>query len=505
MKISDCILNRIIYIYITIPLLIFLMFWLKPVYAAVSICVLICIIVSLFKAKIEPESINIKKVIFTATLLIALLWCILAGIGGLFYQNEPDWHYRNAIMHDLIDFSWPVIYDNGSALVYYFGYFLPSAIIGKMFLFLGFNNDYSFKIANYFALLWSAVGISLVFLKLYFLIPVKDSKKIFICMLFILFSGMDILLESNESISMMIDYHFCRFLYPSNTTILFFCYNQIICSWLIVFLFFKDYKNINNLGFYFVLMFFYAPMQAIGIFLFFFVMCILELIKGFKEKLLKNTIKNIFDLKNILSVLVLFPVIFLFMKSNYMTTGVESLSIEIEYIKFLFIIEEVLIFFILLLPTNSKNPIYWTAFLYLTILPFCNNALAHEMIMRVCLPSLAILSVFTIRLILTEIKNNQKLIKICRQLIIICFIIGTVTPMFEIVRGVTYSSDRNCIIKDEIKTLNNGINSELAEIMLKRDYMTKLDQYYLNYGSLEPNNYPFWKYLAAPKRNRNKT
>lgn len=51
------------------------------------------------------------------------------GIGGHYYQS-PDWDWRNAIFHDLIYKKWPVIYSEyDKALVYYIGYWLPSAAL----------------------------------------------------------------------------------------------------------------------------------------------------------------------------------------------------------------------------------------------------------------------------------------------------------------------------------------------------------------------------------------
>ena len=61
---------------------------------------------------------------------VILLWLFFSGIGDFSFQNH-DFHFRHAILRDLVNYSWPVHYEKYS-FSYYFSYFLPSALIGKI-------------------------------------------------------------------------------------------------------------------------------------------------------------------------------------------------------------------------------------------------------------------------------------------------------------------------------------------------------------------------------------
>jgi hypothetical protein len=70
--------------------------------------------------------------------LPSFLWVALSGIGGFGLQNW-DFNFRNAVLHDLVDYSWPVVYPQGRILLYYFTYWLPAALAGKIFGWFGAN------------------------------------------------------------------------------------------------------------------------------------------------------------------------------------------------------------------------------------------------------------------------------------------------------------------------------------------------------------------------------
>ena len=71
----------------------------------------------------------------------SLLWTYLGGMNGYYYQST-DWDCRNAIYFDLIQYKWPVTYDqNGAALVYYIGHWLPPAALAKLTVILDFHRN----------------------------------------------------------------------------------------------------------------------------------------------------------------------------------------------------------------------------------------------------------------------------------------------------------------------------------------------------------------------------
>ena len=125
-------------------------------------------------------------------MLFSLFWCYFAGIGGLWYQSS-DHDLRNAIFRDLINHNWPVYYQTADvAMVYYMGYWLPAAITAKIFLFI--SQNFSFIAGNIFLLLYSTFGVLLVFFHILRAVKIKNFIKVIIVILmFIFFSGMDII------------------------------------------------------------------------------------------------------------------------------------------------------------------------------------------------------------------------------------------------------------------------------------------------------------------------
>ncbi len=184
--------NYLVFVYLTLPILIFSFGWLKIEY---SILLAIALLFSTYKAIHQEDDLSEKFVIKKSTLLfvvlILIIWLLLSGIGGVGLQSW-DFHGRNAIFHDLISHSWPVQYDysnqtemmelfgSGGYLVYYVCFYLPSALIGKIFGCQG---------ANLFLFLWSFLGLLIVVLLLF-----KNLKKssVWIVFAFIFFSGMEV-------------------------------------------------------------------------------------------------------------------------------------------------------------------------------------------------------------------------------------------------------------------------------------------------------------------------
>lgn len=115
--------------------------------------------------------------------VLAIVWTWLAGLGG-FFQQMPDHNFRNAMLHDLIGNSWPVIWDAPEGLVamdYYLAWSLVPALVGKV---LGWTGA---TLAMAIVCAW---GIFLVLLLFARSVP---SWKWWIPVVFLLWSGQDIL------------------------------------------------------------------------------------------------------------------------------------------------------------------------------------------------------------------------------------------------------------------------------------------------------------------------
>src|SRR5690606_40225431 len=132
-------LQRISILYLTFPFILFCFGWLRLWIAIPASLIILFTLYQFFKQSSLPTSqasITNYPSVFTV-LLITALWIFFSGIGGFAFQNW-DHHWRNAVFHDLINFDFPVYYTKPEAgpikmLVYYIGYWLPSATVGKYF------------------------------------------------------------------------------------------------------------------------------------------------------------------------------------------------------------------------------------------------------------------------------------------------------------------------------------------------------------------------------------
>lgn len=144
--------------FLALPIGIFALGWLKPVWA---LLVILCLAAGMFfrpvmKAE-SPVTIPLWSLILLALGCIGI--SVFTGVGGFTYQ-DGDYFKHNAILADLFRREWPVAYaiDHGGplhpvAMVYYFAYYLPPALIGKLA---------GWEALRYSMVLWTSGGMFLM-------------------------------------------------------------------------------------------------------------------------------------------------------------------------------------------------------------------------------------------------------------------------------------------------------------------------------------------------------
>jgi hypothetical protein len=216
--------------YLIFPVVIFFLNWTNLAWQSFEIPT---VIFAFLKISKQYRTIPFKKFSsaeFATMFLVAFVWIWLSGIGGYAFQNW-DFQFRNAVLHDLIDFAWPVHYNSEHILTYYFTFWLPSALIGKL---MGWHSACSCLFC------WSLIGILLTFLLASNISKIRASH---LAVFFILFSGMDILGYFFEGLCW--DRQFFPKLgghienwaerliqYSSFTTQLYWVFNQAIPTWI---------------------------------------------------------------------------------------------------------------------------------------------------------------------------------------------------------------------------------------------------------------------------------
>ena len=416
------------YLYIVLPILIFFIGWCNNLTATVGTLIIIASLY--FSYKNAPKlwiPKNKKELFFLFSLfLIALVWTYLAGIGALAFQNF-DHSFRNTIFELLVSRSWPVYNDDSSMfLSYYIAFWLPSAVVGKVFN--------SVPLGYYFQIIWASLGIFLFF---YYVIATLKKKSYIPILIFIFFSGLDFfghLLFSNYETIFDITAHMDWWLpnqFSSMTTHLFWVFNQAIAAWLIVAMLNLEQNN-KNILFLYSCLFLHSTLPAIGIFPFIIYWCIKNGKNSFLN--LKSALTSLITFQNIIGSIYIFIVIYTYLSSNIAGTSIEfKVWTTLKYF-LIFILFEVGIYMIIIFNFFKKDIMYYIALFCFLLYPFVYIGNFCDFTMRGTIPALVVLYLMICRVL--QSKFFIKKCKIGYIILIFSLFIGAITPIHEIARTV---------------------------------------------------------------------
>ncbi len=439
------IIQKIAYLYLVFPLLIFCATWFN---FYTSIILLFSLIISYYFTKVSIESseqsyiLNKKNILLAV--VIASIWCFWSGIGGYVYQSS-DFSARNAVYRDLITRDWPVFLGQNSryALNYYFGYWIVPALFSKFF-----TNDMDtlFTIGLNILLLYTIFSVFIFLLLLVEFVKPKTQKQLILVLLFpIIFSGLDIIGAVKEYIPFFDDkaYNLTspqwwrihieiyngigEIQYSSFTTQLFWVFNQSIPCWIITMLLLKE-KTPQNYGILTTAGVFYCPLPMVGISIIMLTNCILFILNN--SFTLKEKIKKIISYSNIYIVPV-FIIVFLFISLNDAVDNTE-LNFKIKSISsyLLFCYLEFLCFLFFIYRKYYKEPLFYVMIIsLLTLCLFSFKEGLGDFQMRSTLSPLLLLLIFVLQYLL---DNPPKFNKI---MLCILLAIGIATPLVEFSRG----------------------------------------------------------------------
>lgn len=499
LKINLKTLNQLTIIYTAVPLLIFLLTWLKPYIAAIAfILFLYAIYVGYFKnIKIEINKLIDNKNLVLIILLVSFLWCYFAGLGGFWYQSS-DHDCRNAIFRDLINHSWPLYYDTAdAAMVYYIGFWLPAAVFAKIFLFV--SPMFSFFIGNIFLLMYSVFGIFLVFLHVLKATKVNSCfKTIIVLLMMLFFSGMDIA-GMNFNFSWHIEWWAQIAQFSSLSTVLFWVFNQGLPAWLLTLMFYNNKNKIENFGIISVLCFFCSPLPFMGLSVFLIVYTLKILVNELKKKQIKKYLCNVFSIQNIISVFFITPIICLYFVANHSTSANGVINSMTNQYNFVFIaviiyffILEAGIYLLLIYRQYEKELMFYVIFMSLMLCPFIKVGYAADFSMRASIPALLILFIMIVKFLFNN--YNFKKYKLRYLLLCFCLFLGSVTPTIEFVRGFYDVITNRSIFRatDFTKTFEGKIVYDQSNNTVSNS----------NFVTIKPSDKPFFKYLAKPKNSK---
>ena len=443
-------IKRISFLYLLVPFLIFCLGNLKPYLSIGTSLVFAWLFVKNWRSKTQKSGtylLSRRNIIYTV--LAVLLWVALSGIGGFAFQNI-DFHIRNAIFRDLINFSWPVRYYTNPTdpsipynLVYYTGFWLPAALVGKISGWLAAN------IALY---VWTVLGILLTLFLLASKIKLTIPK---LTLLLIFFSGMDGLGTLIKIIAVPnaidrlwppifhLEWWMPGFQYSSFTTQLFWVFNQAIPAWLCMALLFMVGERKNILMIWSLCCFF-APLPAIGMLPYVVLKIPKELmdsenlninpkiqsIRNFFGRLFQD-VRALMSIENVLGGGLILGVSLLYFSSNVQFSNTAgSADQPIEWLFYaIFLPFDGLILWWVFKSRYKANLNWYLAGALLIAIPLIKIGSAHDFCMRGSIPTLFMLVLWSAE---TLAAPGTK----ARAALILLLGIGAITPLYEINRSV---------------------------------------------------------------------
>lgn len=479
-------LRTITSIYLSIPVLIFLIGYIKWYYAAIGVGAIVYSLYDISRKKemvLEEKQIELPIWNIIVAFFLVLIWTHLGGMNGYWYQST-DYSVRNAILRDLITHSWPVTYQGGNtALVYYIGHWFPAAAIGKIIAKLFGSIQTAWIAARVSLWIWSSIGLTILVLLLFLFLKADTlKKKIITILVLFFFSGMDIigsLLENKLSTNLSPDVLHLEWWSPKNwqfssiTTCVFWVFNQAIVPWIITMLVLID-TNPRYYMLYIASSLICAPMPTVGLSFLILGKELVAFVKTIRTHSIKQRIQDIFSPTNLLTLVLCIPLLIAFFLASNSAGSIEAKtaiekdnSIISTLINFgFFYLLEAGVLLCLLWSRNKKDAVFYSAGLSLLIIPFIHVGHGTDFCMRGSIPAIFVLMVYTLEFLVSskntaiegEKRFKQKYLTVT---LIIALVIGSVTPVVEIFRGIYHVVDKRNIelTNDSLYSFENESDS----------------------------------------------
>ncbi len=492
--------------WLVIPVIIFCAGYLKIVPAILFSLIFLGVTVFAVRGMADEKfEIPVKYIIGFAVLAVFI--SILSGVGEYIFSLQ-DHSYRRAILNDLVNYKWPVIYDmstqtnpdviniTGSsgkaAFCYYFIYWMPAAALGKVF-------GGSIALANAVLMLWTSIG---VFLTLIFMSRYSGRASFFSVFFYLFFGGLDIIPYIIHEITSYPDWlwlegwvphmsYICNFVNLGNV------FHQAVPCYLICTMLLTS-RSPKALGLECGILFCYSPWAVIGI-------LPVTVAKIFSKKMrdpgMKSLIKDIFSPVNIISVAAILAVFVPFYMSTSGLSQEKGLTASFygDIPKFILayialILLEVGPAAAILFAKRKHDIVYIVSLITLALIPLIKISYQNDFAMRGSMPCLFILAVMLTDLAAEVFakdkeKNStgekRKTSDMVKILVATLLILGMSFPSaFEIfvVTGSTLTGDKGP--EEVIGSFGNIRSVELAPNIKEQFYVEDYEDKF------------FFKYLA---------
>ena len=467
--------------YLVFPTLFFAYGWLIWPFNVITVSVIVFFIIvtikdiykiSLFLKKNWVPYNSISKIIgrVTPAFLVIVTWLAFSGIGGLGFQNG-DYDLKNTLLRSLIIQKWPlsmVLEGSSTKVVYPLNYYLPAAIVGKMFGWIE---------ANAFMFVWSLAGIVLAFIWFAVISQISfkqnnTSQLLHLVLIFCLAGGLDyigayIIKDIPFSLTRHIDNWAWHIQYSSNSTLVYWVPHHAIPAWLltgmIVASIYKEH-DLKYLGIAITASILWSPFTILGIFPY-LMLLIIKYLSPKNRKYIFNSrsfVTNIIALWTggiyllyIASNNFSFPVTFIWNdirnKELLISTLLQFWLLEFGFIAFL------AISYFKFMKHQGENKktstkrqeykdvspslyfgIYAFSILILILLPFLKMGIYNDIVMRSSIPALFIFWAFISKILIERKRNTEIKFDVLYSIILVTVFVGFFSSFAEIARSVEF-------------------------------------------------------------------
>ncbi len=519
-------------IYLALPVVIFFCGYLKIHWAILFSAAMIgAVYLTMRSMKKSPVSLkeSERSIIIDPSFLlfVILLIPLILYWGGVseFGSCSADHRVRYAILNDLVEYKWPVIYDfstqqnpavsaglgsGSAAFAYYFAFWMVPALFGKIF---------GLMTARIVLFVWTGIGLFLISLGASLLYR-RSSKMLFFCL--ILFAGFDVIpyLINRINGTGTTWEGWTEHLYiHSNFFQIMNVFNQSIPGWMItiLLLLLPDGKSIGLLG---GLMFCYSPWATIGI----LPMCICKIIMtskavgekgdpktfgsteagshaGSKAFAIKPLLETLLTPQNIIPPVICLVLFGSLYTANPNATGADGFIWKfytpLHFLKdyFLFVLFDFALWFMLIIRKHKKDPMLWTAFITLLILPVYKISIANDFLMRGSMAPMFMIGLYSVMFVTDNFemcRNNKLELKkaIAGRLVLLLMVIAAYTPGNYILYSALNSYQMH--FTDEPYVAEQDLIGSFGNIKEESELQTVKDQFFV----YDYEDSIFFKYFA---------
>ena len=513
----------IAYLLMLVPVLVFFIGWLEPIIGVCASILLSGGLVWIIRKDYwrDKDSIQIPLSHFIGMVVVFAAFVSISGIAGIGVSGY-DIPWRNAVLHDLIDYDWPVVYENGNALVYYCTLWLPAALVGKVLGWVG---------ALVFLWLYIVTALTISFLLILLYLDIKTPAKMWLTVLFlILWSGMTflgaalvtavghnnyeypLLTDGTVYLDALFNGESFNWHYRSNYEMLQMTYNQIPL-WLAVPLMMKK-RTTHSYLYLGLLLLPYSPWGFIGIIPLMIVCAMPELISFAKQKQAFKIVKAVFSPANLAALIVIVPIFVLYFLASSKAGGAASSTLispdmvafyesaglpyttqsgSFGFLSFdrfgiyqvaaliLFYLLEFGIFMGFIRPKYRKDPLFWVVFVVLLITPlmWIGTINGRDFHMNGSLPALFTLMILTLGFTMEKVCGKP--LGIRNLLFVVVLFLAFIGPAYSMLGKVQtmFNTKSILVIDDSIRTFSDKPLEEYSNFLVEN-----------------PQETPFYKYLA---------